>query len=144
LQIEDATLRDWIHVCEVFPEGIEDLPKYMGWGFSLFSRAARMGECNLALNVLEIAREDQAQYDPGQPPPCWKVNEIVKTQKARVAGATQDELDKLRAEAERHALSRFTGSVLHSELMGRDVVIVPPDRLIRPGDEVIVIKKGQA
>jgi hypothetical protein len=91
--------------------------------------------------VLELAREDQEHYSPGQPPPCWKINDIVKEQKARLKGASDEELEHLRQEAASRGFMRFQGTVFHSAVLERDVVLVPEGKQIYPGDEVIVIKR---
>ncbi len=143
LQVEETTLREWVHTGEVFPAGIEEAPRYAGWGFSLFSRAARMSETALALNVLEIARERQEAVSPGRPPRCWIVDQVVKEQKERVNRATENEIDQLRAEAERRGRLRFIGRAFHSALMGRTVILVPDGKDIKPGDDVFVIKRDR-
>jgi hypothetical protein len=141
LQVDEAVVREWVHTCEIMPEGIEDMPRYREWGFSLFARAARMGEGDLAIAVLEIARERNEQYNPGTPPPCWVINQIVKEQKARLKGATDDELEALREEAMRRARFRFSGRVARLASLDRLVVIVPEDTDILEGDDVTVFKK---
>jgi hypothetical protein len=141
LQVDEVVVREWVRTCEIMPEGIEDLPRYREWGFSLFARAARMGEGDVAIAVLEIARERNEQYNPGTPPPCWVINQIVKEQKARLKGATDDELEALREEAMRRARFRFSGRVARLVSLDRLVVIVPEDTDILEGDDVTVFKK---
>ena len=80
---------------------------------------------------------------PGVPPPCWSINAIVKEQKARLRGATQDELDRLRAEAAAHNRQRFDARVVLLPALARLVIMVPEDKDIAAGDDVIVSKKGR-
>lgn len=140
LQQEEATIREWVHVAEVMPEGIEDHAHYAGWGFSLFARAARMGETDLAIAVLELARQRQTKYGPGEPPPCWSVNQIVAEQKERLRGATEAELERLRTEAREHRL-RFHARVMQSALLERLIVIIPDGTELTAGDDVLIIKQ---
>jgi hypothetical protein len=141
LQVDDVVVREWVHVAEVFPIGIEDDPRYVDWGFSLFARAARMSETDLAIDVLERARIEREQYAPGTPPPCWSINVLVKEAKARLKGATEAELQRIRDEAHLRANLRFSGRVTRLESLDRLVVIVPEDSDIEGGDDVVVFKK---
>jgi hypothetical protein len=141
--VDPSSIREWLHTAEVIPEGIEDEPRFALYGFSHFTRAARMGEGLLALNVLEVAQRRQDEFSPGTPPTCRLIDEIVADMKARLAGATEEELERLREEARKSSAFRFSGLAVRMESLDATVIVVPTDKQILPGDHVLVIRQEQ-
>lgn len=134
--VEPSSIGEWLRTAEIIPVGTEDDERYALLGFSHFARAARIGVPEIALNVLEIATKRQALIDPGRPPTCLMINDIVAEMRARISGAAEAELAAERRK--KQGRQYFTVVAIYAPDLDAVILPVPhdPHVAIKAGDRV--------